>query len=178
MSAARSPSSVALRPVPLKTEGAPPRNQFSVPGCHPGAERKRLGPVPKSPLISAQMSRMPVVGTGPEMALRRILHHRGLRFRIAPKQLPGKPDIAFTRARIAVFVYGCFWHACELHGTLPKNNREWWQTKFAANRERDRRKDRELEAVGWVPVHVWEHDRATEAADAIELLWKERVARS
>lgn len=128
-------------------------------------------------MVSAQMSRMPVVGTGPEMTLRRVLHQRGLRFRVAPKHLPGKPDIAFTRARIAVFVYGCFWHACEQHGTLPKSNTAWWAAKFEGTRERDLRKDRELEALGWVPVHVWEHDDVVKAAETIELLWRERVGR-
>ena len=136
---------------------------------------KRMAPEPKSPLVSAQMSRMPVVGTGPELALRRELHRRGLRFRVAPKHLPGKPDIAFTRARIAVFVSGCFWHNCEQHGTIPKNNREWWEAKFVANRERDSRKDHELEALGWLPVHVWEHDRPEEAAEFVAQLWKSRV---
>lgn len=134
-------------------------------------------PVPTSPLVSAQMSRMPVVGTGPEMALRRVLHRRGLRYRVAPKGLPGKPDIALTRAQIAVFVYGCFWHACEEHGTVPKSNTAWWEAKFAANRERDRRKDRDLVSLGWIPVHVWEHDDVTFAANRIEALWRERLGR-
>src|SRR3954451_16345183 len=77
--------------------------------------------------VSAQMSRMPRERTGPEMLLRRELHRRGMRFRVNYRALPGRPDIAFTRARLAVFVDGCFWHLCPLHAVPPKNNGQWWQ---------------------------------------------------
>lgn len=84
--------------------------------------------------------------------------------------LPGKPDIALTRAKIAVFVDGCFWHACPVHGSLPRNNREWWEAKLARNVERDREKDSALEELGWTPIHYWEHDDVDEVADEIEWL--------
>lgn len=112
---------------------------------------------------------MPRRDTGPELSLRRLLHARGLRYRVHPS-LPGRPDIALTGVRLAVFVDGCFWHSCPTHGTLPRNNREWWQDKLAANVERDRRKDAELQALGWTVLHVWEHEPATDAADRVQAL--------
>ena len=135
-------------------------------------------PLPKSDLVSTQMKRMPRGDTGPEIALRQELYRRGLRYRIAPKALPGKPDIALTRARIAIFVDGCFWHSCPEHGTLPKHNRDWWKAKLEATVERDKRKDEELTSQEWLVVHVWEHDSIIEAADRIHLLWRQRVGGS
>ncbi len=122
------------------------------------------------------MKRMPRKDTGPEILVRRALHRLGLRYRVNYRGLPGTPDIAFTRARIALFVDGCFWHMCPEHGVLPKANREWWSDKLLANVERDRRKDDELAAMGWLPVHIWEHDDPVEAASLIHRLWSERGA--
>lgn len=119
---------------------------------------------------------MPRRNTRPETDLRKELHARGLRFRIHPK-LPGRPDIALTRARVAVFVDGCFWHQCSEHGTLPKNNRDWWREKLEGNVQRDRRKDLELERLGWVVIHVWEHEAIETAADLVESAWKFRTGR-
>lgn len=120
---------------------------------------------------------MPTSSTGPEVRLRRLLHARGLRFTLHRRDLPGRPDIVLTRARIAVFVDGCFWHACPIHGNLPKANREWWADKLARNVERDRCQRDQLEALGWLPVTVWEHDDPTEAAGLIEGLWRQRTGR-
>jgi len=135
----------------------------------------RLSPLDSR--VSTQMSRMPRTGTKPEVDLRRELHARGLRFRVARSDLPGRPDLSLSRARLAVFVDGCYWHACQFHGTLPKNNREWWRAKFAGNVERDRRKDEELVELGWLPVHFWEHEAAVAAADEVERLWRLRTGR-
>ncbi len=120
------------------------------------------------------MQRMPRASTGPEILIRRELHRRGLRYRVNHPRLPGRPDIAFTGARVAVFIDGCFWHACPDHGVLPKNNREWWQSKLSRNVARDREKDAQLDTMGWVAVHIWEHEDPTQAADAIEQLWRSR----
>lgn len=133
-------------------------------------------PVPKSAMVTAQMSRMPRRDTGPEMLIRRELHARGMRFRLH-MNLPGRPDIALTRARLAVFVDGCFWHRCFEHGTLPKNNREWWSKKLDATVARDRRKDNALSALGWNVLHVWEHEPVTDACDRIETTWRELTGR-
>ncbi len=129
-------------------------------------------PSPSSEQVSQQMKRMPRKNSGPEVRLRRELHSRGLRFRVNLRGLPGTPDIAFTRAKIAVFVDGCFWHRCPRHGVLPKANRDWWREKLDRNVERDKRKDGELENLGWLSIHVWEHDDPTTVADAIEQAWR------
>ena len=131
----------------------------------------RRTPAPLNMIVSAQMQRMPRSSTSPEMLIRRELHRRGLRFRVNHPRLPGRPDVAFTAARIAVFVDGCFWHSCPDHGLLPKNNRAWWQEKLERNVQRDREKDALLEKMGWTVLHVWEHERPLEAADAIDQLW-------
>lgn len=117
---------------------------------------------------------MPTQDTRTEVALRRELHRLGLRYRTHLRELPGSPDVALTRARIAVFVDGCFWHDCPDHGSRPRNNGSWWAAKLAANAERDRRKDAQLAGLGWLPVHVWEHEDPAEAAAAIAELWRRR----
>lgn len=110
--------------------------------------------------------------TRPEILLRRELHRRGRRFRVALR-VPGNNrrtiDIAFTRHRVAVFVDGCFWHSCPTHGTRPTANRDWWARKLAANRARDADTDQLLRAAGWSVVRIWEHTPAAEAADLVEL---------
>jgi len=82
----------------------------------------------------------------------------------------------FQRARIAVFVDGCFWHRCPQHGTLPKNNAEWWLAKLNRNVERDAEKNAALAELGWTVVHVWEHEDMDQAAARIAVLWRERRA--
>ena len=129
-------------------------------------------PTPSSEQVSQQMKRMPRKDSVPEVRLRRELHSRGLRFRVNLRGLPGTPDIAFTRAKIAVVVDGCFWHRCPEHGVLPKANRDWWREKLDRNVERDRRKDGELEELGWLSIHVWEHDDPSTVADGIEQAWR------
>lgn len=99
--------------------------------------------------------------TSPELAIRKLLHRAGFRFRLQVK-VPGHPrrtiDIAFTRVRVAVFVDGCFWHSCPQHATRPTANREWWAAKLARNRERDLETTAALEAAGWNVVRIWEHE--------------------
>ena len=77
-----------------------------------------------------------------------------------------------------MFVDGCFWHGCSDHGTLPRNNREWWSSKLAGNRERDGRKDSELLELGWLPVHVWEHEDVEVTTARLVGLWSDRTGRS
>lgn len=100
---------------------------------------KKLNPIPLNPRVSQTMRRVRQKGTKPEKVLSSELFRRGMRFRVNYKQVPGSPDIAFTKAKVAVFVDGCFWHACPVHGTVPKNNREWWEAKFERNAVRDRK---------------------------------------
>ncbi|GIJ34446.1 T/G mismatch-specific endonuclease [Micromonospora sediminimaris] len=131
-------------------------------------------PTALNAVVSAQMSRMPRSRTKPEMSVRRELHRRGLRFRVNHPGLPGRPDIAFTRARLAVFVDGCFWHLCPEHAVLPKNNATWWREKLQRNVQRDREKDEALAALGWQVLHVWEHEDPVAVADIVEQLWRAR----
>lgn len=109
--------------------------------------------------------------TEPELALRRELYQRGLRYRVDHAPVAGircRADIVFVRARIAIFVDGCFWHSCPRHGTQPTANASWWREKLAANVERDRRNDRVLAAAGWEVHRIWEHEAAQAAAGRIE----------
>jgi DNA mismatch endonuclease (patch repair protein) len=108
-------------------------------------------------VVSKAMRSMPTRDSGPEVALRQAIHRHGLRYALHAADLPGRPDIVFRSAKVAVFVDGCFWHGCPRHAVLPRNNRAWWRLKITANRSRDRRNDRSLRAVDWLPVHVWEH---------------------
>jgi DNA mismatch endonuclease (patch repair protein) len=108
--------------------------------------------------------------TAAELALRRELHALGLRYRVAypvPGQRRRTIDVAFTRTKVAVFVDGCFWHGCPEHGTSPRSNSEWWRTKLAANRARDRDTDRLLDGLGWTVVRIWEHEDVRDAAAEI-----------
>ena len=75
-----------------------------------------------------------------------------------------RADLVFTRAKVAVYVDGCFWHGCPLHGTWPKANAEWWRAKLERNIKRDRDTDRQLEAAGWRVARVWEHEDMVAAA--------------
>jgi DNA mismatch endonuclease (patch repair protein) len=107
--------------------------------------------------------------TAAEKALRSLLHRRGLRFRVHYR-LPGlrrQADIAFPRARIAVFVDGCFWHGCPDHGTWPKENAVWWREKIEANQRRDADTDARLMEKGWSVIRVWEHERPDAVAPVI-----------
>lgn len=108
--------------------------------------------------------------TKPEIDVRRILHARGLRYRVA-YPVPGRPrrtvDIAFTRAKVAVFLDGCFWHGCPDHGTLPKAHRSWWVAKLGANSDRDRDTSMLLESQGWMVLRFWEHEVPECVAEAI-----------
>jgi DNA mismatch endonuclease (patch repair protein) len=128
-------------------------------------------PVPLNAMVSAQMQRMPRERTKPEMRLRRELHRRGMRFRANYRELPGRPDIALTKVRLAVFVDGCFWHMCPQHCTMPKNNADWWRSKLLRNVERDNEKDTLLISRGWRVLHIWEHEDTNAAAERIQVLW-------
>jgi DNA mismatch endonuclease, patch repair protein len=73
-------------------------------------------------------------------------------------KLIGRPDFVFSRGRLAVFVDGCFWHGCPIHGTMPKQNARFWFEKIAGNRSRDRRVSRSLRSQGWQVLRIWEHE--------------------
>lgn len=104
------------------------------------------------------MSRIRGTDTGPEIAVRCIAHALGLRFRLHKKDLPGRPDLVFPRHRKVIFVHGCFWHghSCRYGRPVPKTNRRFWKEKIEKNQARDRRVIRELRALGWSSIIVWE----------------------
>lgn len=105
--------------------------------------------------------------TGPEIRLRRALWAAGLRYRLKSK-LSGKPDIVFPKAKVAVFVDGCFWHGCPLHFQQPVNNAEFWKQKIGNNRERDARLTDELTHAGWVVLRLWEHEVTHDLTACVE----------
>lgn len=107
--------------------------------------------------------------TGPELALRSALHRMGLRFFVDRAVMGNRRrvDIVFPTERVAVFVDGCFWHSCPVHGTTPRRNREWWVSKLDANRARDADTDRVLGDRGWTVIRFYEHDDATVAAETV-----------
>ena len=140
----------------------------------PGSSDTVDAPVPSSAAVSAQMQRMPRRDTTGEVRLRSELHRLGLRFRKHLRELPGTPDVVFTRTRIAVFFDGCFWHCCPDHGVLPKSNRAWWKEKLDGNVARDLRNDKALVELGWLPVRVWEHEDLHDAALTIRDIWQSR----
>lgn len=110
--------------------------------------------------------------TKPEVALRSELHRRGLRFRKDhPIRIEGRrtirPDVVFTRARVTVFVDGCFWHGCPEHQVVPRSNPDYWIPKLRRNVERDREVDVALEEDGWTVLRFWEHQDSAQAAVAV-----------
>lgn len=126
-----------------------------------------------SPTVSRNMSVHPRRDTGPELAVRRLLHSAGERYRVCHK-VPGAPrrtiDIAFTRAKLAVFIDGCYWHGCPQHGQIPASNREWWVMKIETNRARDADTNRLLQKMGWVVLRCWEHEAAVDVFESIRVI--------
>lgn len=115
----------------------------------------------------------------PELAVRRAVHALGLRYRVGTRPLPGlnrRADLVFRRARVAVFVDGCFWHGCPDHFIGPKSNVEYWNTKIGRNVVRDRDTTAVITAGGWEVVRVWEHEDPTLVADAVAQLVGVRLA--
>ena len=104
------------------------------------------------------MARIRGRDTGPELAVRRVAHRMGLRFRLHSKNLPGRPDLVFPKFRSVVFVHGCFWHqhdGCRL-ARIPKSRVEYWTQKFRRNVTRDRRNEEALQTLGWRVIVIWE----------------------
>ncbi|MEV5006891.1 very short patch repair endonuclease [Streptomyces sp. NPDC055692] len=132
------------------------------------AKFESLAPTPGRSRIMTAIRRR---DTRPELAIRSLLHSAGKRYRVDFRvDLDGarpRPDIVFTRARVAVFVDGCFWHCCPEHGTQPGVNQAYWQPKLERNIARDRANDSALIAAGWTVIRVWEHEPPDQAARLI-----------
>lgn len=125
---------------------------------------------PSSPVASRRMAKVRQKGTGAELALRRALYRRGLRYRVGyvvlkrPRRVA---DIAFPGLKIAVFVDGCYWHGCPEHATWPKHNAEFWRQKIETNRLRDADTNSRLLDAGWTALRFWEHQSPIEAAETV-----------
>ncbi|WP_350449024.1 very short patch repair endonuclease [Paracidobacterium acidisoli] len=107
---------------------------------------------------SLNMAAIHAEDTGPEMAVRKIVHSLGYRYRLHDPNLPGKPDLVFPSRQKALFVHGCFWHrhtGCK-RATIPKTRTDFWQTKLLANATRDRHVRYQLRKMGWKVLTVWQ----------------------
>lgn len=132
-------------------------------------------PLPDGSWASSRGARSSMLGnrskdTRPEIRLRSILHRRGLRYRVAIRPIPSlrrTADIVFTRARVAVFVDGCYWHGCPDHYRPSKRNIEFWKEKIEKNRSRDEETNRKLTQSGWTVIRIWEHEELESAANRV-----------
>ena len=108
--------------------------------------------------------------TRPERALRTAAHALGLRYRVSTRPLPQlrrTADLVFFRAKVAVFLDGCFWHGCPEHLRPAKINESFWITKITENQQRDQDTDHRLTEAGWTVIRVWEHEDPVDAAQRI-----------
>ncbi|MBO0953113.1 very short patch repair endonuclease [Fibrella forsythiae] len=121
-------------------------------------KRDSRSPVPKDEKVSKVMSANKAKDTKPELLLRKALWDNNLKgYRLHKKELPGKPDISFMKEKVAIFVNGCYWHRCPYCDlSMPKTNAEFWQNKFSANQERDKKKSQLLVESGWIVLVIWE----------------------
>lgn len=109
--------------------------------------------------------------TSPELAVRRIIHAAGLRYKVDASPLPGmrrRADLVFRQAKVAVFIDGCFWHGCPIHGSRStKANPEYWSSKVAGNRARDHDTDARLVQAEWLSLRAWEHEPPAKVAQRV-----------
>ncbi|GAA3021780.1 hypothetical protein GCM10020229_36310 [Kitasatospora albolonga] len=134
---------------------------------------------PSSPDASARMSRQTNRDTAAEQAVRKLLHASGYRYRThfpVPGMRRRKIDIAFTRARLAVLIDGCFWHGCPEHATSPKANADWWRQKLDRNIARDLETNAQLISEGWTVMRFWEHESPDTVACAVATAVEEEKA--
>lgn len=126
------------------------------------------------PNRSRLMARVRQKHTSPELRVRSLLHRLGYRFRLHCRDLPGRPDIVLPKHKTAIFVHGCFWHrhsGCPKAST-PKTRQAFWHEKFAANVERDHRKERALHDGGWRIMTIWECETSSTEELEAKLLWE------
>lgn len=138
----------------------------------------KLYPSPSSSAATAVMQANRGSDTKPEVRLRSALHRMGLRFRkglrISTSSVSVRPDIVFTKCRVAVFVDGCFWHSCVIHGTSPRTNSNYWLPKLKRNVERDAVVNEALSDAGWRVIRVWEHEDLDMAAERVAAALRSR----
>lgn len=136
--------------------------------------RDGRAPIPESEAISKVMSSNRGKNTGPEVILRRALWTADLRgYRVNIKDLPGRPDIVFSKNHLAIFVHGCFWHRCPICMTkTPKTHEEFWKNKFEKNGKRDAKALEDLQALGWKTAVVWECEVRDNLDDVVNMIKK------
>lgn len=125
-----------------------------------------VSPARRSEIMQAVRSR----DTSLERMVRRALWRKGVRFRVNVNDLPGKPDIAIKRLKLAIFIDSCFWHGCPEHGRIPKSNVDFWKKKINKNMERDKEVADQYRKMGWRMVRIWEHDLRNRFDEAIDCL--------
>lgn len=133
----------------------------------------RYEPWASSPAVRATMQGNRGRDTKPELAVRRAVHALGLRYRVDLRPLPDlnrRADLVFTRAKVAVFIDGCYWHGCPLHGTTSRTNPDYWGPKIQQNRARDADTNARLQEAGWRVARYWEHEEPAAIADAVRRL--------
>jgi len=111
------------------------------------------------------------------MAVRRAVHAFGMRYRVDARPLPDlnrRADLVFSRAKVAVFVDGCYWHGCPDHGTTARTNANYWSSKISRNRMRDAETDHLLEQAGWLVLRCWEHEDAQVVATRVAEIIRSR----
>ncbi|MEU0033205.1 very short patch repair endonuclease [Streptomyces sp. NPDC006333] len=124
------------------------------------------------------MSRQASKDTNAELAVRRLLHAAGLRYRVeypVPGMARRRIDVAFTRAKVGVLIDGCFWHGCPEHATRPKANAEWWRQKLDRNMARDRETTEHLTAQGWIVLRFWEHEAPEDVVVRVKAVVEQRL---
>jgi DNA mismatch endonuclease (patch repair protein) len=134
-----------------------------------------------SPEARARMRSNKSRDTKPELALRSAVHALGLRYRVSGRplaELRRTADLVFPRAKVAVFLDGCFWHGCPEHHTVATANGQFWADKVAGNRDRDRDTDGRLAQAGWVSVRIWEHEDPHVAAQRVADVVRARTSHS
>ena len=142
---------------------------------------KHLRPLAASPETHRKMAAVGRRDTPQEMAIRKALFQAGCRYRVQFRPLADHrwtADIAFTRARVLVFVDGCYWHGCPIHGSIPKSNGEWWTAKIGRNVERDCEATRVLTERGWTVLRIWSHEKPADAAQAVLQVLRRGPSRS
>jgi DNA mismatch endonuclease, patch repair protein len=136
--------------------------------------RDGRAPIPEKEITSRVMSSIRAKNTKPELRLRKALLNTGLSgYRLHWKKVPGRPDISYPGAKLAIFVHGCYWHRCpHCKPAFPKTHLEFWTNKFQKNKERDERKIKELQGQGWKVLVIWECQIRDNLQEYVELIRK------
>lgn len=137
-------------------------------------------PKASSVAVRSRMQSTPQRDTPGELRIRKQLHAMGLRYSVDAKPLtdsPRRADILFRRAKVAIFVDGCFWHGCPEHGSWPKANEQFWRAKILSNIQRDADTNDRLRNRGWLVIRIWEHEDPLIAARRIARRVRSRLVR-